>query len=281
MLGIKMADADAICIGAAGQYNGEFLELDAGYPYPMNFAHIAKEQNWPPFAIIHDYSPIVCATFTPYIEQPDNIRRLNEASLNPEGRRVALGVGTGVGMKDGVLFPDGNFWLGTNEIGHIGVITPPLADKIYLERHCELIKFLRCGGVLADNEPLTFEKLLAGQGIVRIHSFFDREASKKTSEEIGAHVRDGHADETLALFAWYLGLLVGTIQLAFLPDGGIWLTGGVILSHLDVFDHSDFYVGIESSPAYLNLRQQFPLGLLCGAEHAFMGSAYYVTKRLL
>ncbi len=281
MLEYNMQDADAICIGAAGQYNGERLELNDGYPYPMEFARIAKTKQWPKFSIIHDYSPIVCATFTPYIEQPENIRRLNNADIHPAGRRVALGVGTGIGLKDGVLLDNGDFWLGTNEMGHIGVTTPPLADKHYLERHDELIKFLRSEGVLAEDEPLTFEKLLAGQGIVRIHSFFDRDATKKSSEEIGEHVRNGHADDTLAVFAWYLGLLVGTVQLSFMPEGGIWLTGGVILNHLDIFDHEDFYKGIDSSPAYLNLRQAFPLGVLRGAEHAFMGGAYYAAKRLL
>lgn len=280
MLEIKMADADAICIGAAGQYDGNYLQLHAGYPYPMGFAHLSKSHHWPAFSIVHDYSPIVCATFTSYMDQPENIRRLNAADINPWGRRVALGVGTGVGLKDGVLLPNGDFWLGTNEVGHIGVTAPPLADKIYLERHYEFIKFLR-SEVLTEDEPLTFEKLLAGQGIVRIHSFFDREAREKSSEEIGAHVRNGHAEETLSLFAWYLGLLVGTVQLTFMPDGGIWLTGGVVLNHLEIFDHKDFYLGIESSPAYLNLREKFPLGILRGTEHAFMGGAYYVTKRLL
>lgn len=281
MLEMPMSAADAICIGAAGQYDGECLQLHSGYPYAMTFAQLAEENNWPPFSIVHDYSPIVCATFTSYIHQTDNVRRLNSAEINPAGRRVALGIGTGVGLKDGILFEDGNFWLGTNEMGHIGVVAPPLADKYYLERHQELLKFLRSEGILAADEPLTFEKILAGQGIVRIHSFFDREASQKSSEEVGAHVRNGHAEETLSLFAWYLGLLVGTTQLTFMPDGGIWITGGVVLNHLEIFDHQDFYVGIESSPAYLNLRQAFPLGLLCGTDHAFMGGAYYVSKRLL
>lgn len=281
MLEIKMAEADAICIGAAGQYDGEYLQLEAGYPYPMGFAKLAHQHAWPQFAIIHDYSPIVCATFTSYIDQPENVKRLTDADINPFGRRVALGIGTGIGLKDGILFEDGNFWLGTNEIGHIGVITPPLADKIYLERHHELIKFLRSEKILRADEPLTFEKLLAGSGIVRLHSFFDRDSQYKSSEEVGAYVRDGHAEETLALFAWYLGLLVGTVQLAFMPDGGLWLTGGVILNHLDIFDHQDFYIGVESSPAYLSLRKQFPLGILCGAHHAFMGGAYYVSRRLL
>ncbi|OGT35455.1 MAG: hypothetical protein A3F11_01635 [Gammaproteobacteria bacterium RIFCSPHIGHO2_12_FULL_37_14] len=280
LLDTKMTDADSICIGAAGQYDGEYLQLAAGYPYPMGFAQLAKQQNWPPFAIVHDYSPIVCATFTSYIEETKNIKFLNQAKINPLGRRVALGIGTGVGLKDGLLFENGDFWLGTNEVGHIGVTTPPLAEKFYLERHHDLLKFLRSDGVLKENETLTFEKILAGRGMARLHSYFDRNAAHQTSEEIGTLVREGKANETLATFAWYLGLLVGTVQLSFMPDGGLWITGGVVLNHLELFEHNDFLHGIESSPAYLNVRQQFPLAVLCNTEHAFMGGAYYANQRL-
>ena len=223
----------------------------------------------------------MCATFTSYIDEPHHIKRLNHAPLNPTGRRVALGVGTGIGLKDGVLFENGDFWLGTNEFGHIGVITPPLSQKKYLDRHLALLSYLRHEKIISDHEPLTFEKLLAGPGMVHIHSFFNPEEKNKTIEEIGELVRQGKAHETLATFAWYLGLLVGTVQLAFMPDGGIWLTGGVLLNHLELFEQDDFFLGIESSPAYLSLRKQFPLGILCGQNHAFMGGAYYASKRLL
>lgn len=280
-LGLKMRDADAVCIGAAGQYDGEFLHVEKNYPYIMGFAQLAKQKAWPQYDVIHDYSPVVCSTFTNYIAQAANVKTLNNAEMNPFGRRVALGVGTGVGLKDGVLLPNGDFWLGTNEMGHIGVVNPPLASSYYLERHHEFIKFLRSSGIVKENEAITFEKVLANQGIVRIHSFFDSHAKDKSAEEIGALVREGKAEETLSLFAWYLGLLVGTVQLSFMPDGGIWLTGGVILNHLETFDHKDFNVGIESSPTYLDARKQFPLGVILGSEYAFMGGAYYATKRLM
>ncbi len=286
MLAISFGSVDAICIGAAGQYDGEYLLLDKGnpdlsYPYPMGFAELAAKENWPPFAIVHDYSPIICATFTSYVEQEQNIVRLNTAEINPHGRRVALGIGTGVGMKDGILFQNGDFWLGTNEMGHIGVTAPPSADSIYIQRHRELLKFLRSEHLLADDAPLTFEKILANQGMARIHAFFDSNAKDKTAEEIGLLVRDGKANDTLATFAWYLGLLVGTVQLSFMPDGGLWITGGVVLNHMETFAQKEFQLGIESSPAYLALRQQFPLSVLAGEEHAFMGAAYYASRKLL
>src|SRR5579862_1715863 len=110
-LNYAFPEADAICVGAAGQYDGKYLHHANPYPYPMHFANTAELQKWPPYAIIHDYAPIVCATFTSYMDQPNNIKRLNSCSIKPHSRRVALGIGTGLGMKDGIQFPNGDFWL--------------------------------------------------------------------------------------------------------------------------------------------------------------------------
>ncbi|OAI48803.1 hypothetical protein AYO45_04080 [Gammaproteobacteria bacterium SCGC AG-212-F23] len=142
-LNLAMADADAICIGAAGQFNGESLHLESGYPYSMHFAQLAKQQHWAPYHIVHDYVPIVCATFTTYMHQADNVKPLNQSPLKQYSRRVACGIGTGLGLKDGVLLDNGDFWLGYNEIGHIGVTTPPSAEKFLLQRHREFIHFLQ------------------------------------------------------------------------------------------------------------------------------------------
>jgi glucokinase len=280
-LHIKMSEADAICIGAAGIYDGEKLHLEKGYPYDMHFAEAAINFNWKKYCVIHDYAPILCATFTEYVNQAEHIKYLNKTAVNPLGRRVVLGVGTGLGVKDGVLFPNGDFWLGTNEMGHVGITMPPLVDDYYLNRHLEFIRFLNKEHVLKPKEPLTFEKVLSGQGIVRIHQFISNYLHTRTPEEIGRLMGAGEAEETLAFFAWYLGLFVGAVQLAFMPDGGIWITGGVTIKHLGVFDHPAFYKGIKASPAYLEERKALPLAVMCDTQHAFYGGAYYAVKRLL
>lgn len=280
-LATKMTDVDAICIGAAGMYNGERLLLESGYPFDMTFADLAKKSKWAPFTIIHDYAPIICATFTSHVEKPQHIKQLNNSTINPFGRRVALGIGTGLGLKDGVLFPNGDFWLGTNEMGHIGTTHPPMTDHYYQTRHKELISYLHAAGVLQAHEPLSFEKILSGRGVVRLHQFIHRNSDQLTPEEIGQIIRDGHAQETLDIFAWYIGLFIGTVQLTFMPDGGIWITGGVALNHIEAFDSPEFFKGIEASPAYLDHRKQFPLAVLRHTDHAFMGGAYYAVKRLL
>lgn len=274
-LGASMSDVDAVCIAGAGQYDGESLHLEVPYPYPMPFAKIAKQRQWRSYDVIHDYAPIVCSTFTSYMNDPNNIKRLNVCSIQRHGRRVALGLGTGLGLKDGVLFPNGDFWLGRNEIGHIGITFPPHADPMQLQRHHELMRFLQ------SNKPVTFEKLLSGPGITRLYQFFYPNAGEVTPEQVGAEMETGKATEMLDAFAWYIGLFIGTVQLIFMPEGGIWITGGVALKHLDVFDRPDFFAGIMSSPAYYPQREQYPLGILCNTEHALIGGGYYAVKRLL
>jgi glucokinase len=280
-LDFSMRRADAICIGAAGHYDGQQLLHTNAYPYPMHFADTAKQQDWPAYSVIHDYAPIVCATFTSYMDQPANVKRLNTCAMQTYGRRVALGIGTGLGLKDGVLFANGDFWLGQNEAGHIGVTAPPTADFFHLDRHREIMRFLHEKFSLQLNQPITYEHILTGKGTVNLYDFFYPGTEDITPEQVGVKMREGLASELLDAFAWYLGLFIGTMQLIFMPEGGIWVTGGVAINHLDIFDRPDFFAGIYATPAYLMQRENYPLGVLCNHEHALIGSGYYAVKRLM
>ncbi len=274
-LGIHMTDADAVCIGAAGQYNGTHLVLEGVYPYRMPFAQLAQERKWPVHAVLHDYAPIICATFTNYMTQAANVKCLNDCAIAVHGRRVAAGIGTGLGLKDGVLLESGDFWLGRNEIGHIGIPTPPATDGDSVRRHRELMHFLQ-----SDNlQPLTFEKLLSGRGTARLYEFFY--GLPLSPEETGEKMRAGTTPELNETLAWYAGLFVGTVQLSFMPEGGTWLTGGVTVNHLDIFDSASFTAGLQASPAYLTQRASYPVGILCNLQHALIGCGYYAVKRLL
>lgn len=278
-LAIKMCDADAICIGAAGFYDGEKVLLENGYPYEIVIAKIAKQQKWPTFAVIHDYAPIVCATFTDYMQLPNHVKRLNNGVIQPHARRVALGLGTGLGLKDGVLFPNGDFWLGQNEMGHIGISTPPHMESHHLKRHEALIDFLRNTHAIRGN--INFESILTGQGTVNLYEFFYQQDGQLSPEEIGEKMRSGKTPELMETLAFYIGLFIGTVQLAFLPEGGVWITGGVSMKHKEVFDLPALWEGIHASPAYLKQREQYPLGVLIHPEHALIGCGYYATKRLM
>lgn len=280
-LGLAFKDADAICIGAAGQYTGsELHHLDGVYPYPMTIAEQAKKEGWRDYAVIHDYDTVVCATFTSYMNNENNIQRINSCNVHPFKRRVALGLGTGLGLKDGVLFENGDFWLGKNEIGHIGIVSPPTTHAAFILRHRELMQFMRQQKTMASHQPVTFENILTGRGLLYCHNFLYSQTAS-TPEEVGHKINAGEASELIDLYAWYLGLFIGTVQLTFMPEGGIWMTGGVALSNLVIFDNPHLQEGIKASPAYASERAEQAIGILKNPQHALIGAGYYAVQRLL
>lgn len=280
-LDMPLHAADAVCTGAAGQYNGrEMHHLDGVYPYPMHFAEVAAKQKWQRYDVIHDYDSIVCATFTSYLRHEENILRLNHCVPHPHKRRVALGLGTGLGLKDGVLLPGGEFWLGKNEIGHIGIIQPPQTNHLHLSQHQEFIRYLYATQKM-QQRAITFESILTGRGLVNLHRFLYPSQDENTPEIVGNKMKAGSTPELLDLFAWYLGLFIGSVQLIFMPEGGIWITGGVVLKHLEIFSLPSFTAGIQASPAFQLERDSYPLGVMKNPEHALIGAGFYAVKRLL
>lgn len=280
-LKVKARDLDAVCVGAAGQFNGqELIHLAGVYPYRMPFAELATIEKWPCFNVLHDYDTVMCATFTSYMANAANVLNLRQPTTSPYKRRVTLGLGTGVGLKDGVLFPDGNFWLGKNEMGHIGISHPPAASANALQLHRELLEYLRKQEAIAAHQPVTFENVLTGRGLVHMHNFLYQDHVKSGSE-VGDRLASNQASELMDLFAWYLGLFVGTVELSFMPESGTWITGGVALNNPAVFHNPNLMKGIEASPAYLQERNAYPLGVLLNPQHALIGGGYYAVNKLL
>jgi len=278
-LNFALVDADVICIGAAGRFDGKEIQLSAGYPFPMTFGEEIQKKRWRRISIVHDYIPVACATLTNYLANPDHIETLVAGESKSFGRRLVMGVGTGLGLKDLIVLPDGRFWLGENEAGHIGVCLPPQVNAKMLKRHNDFMCFLRqCE--LGQDASVSFEKILSGKGLSRMHQFLTQGAFMDPAL-IGADIQAGQHADTVAMCAWYLGLYIGTIQLLFLPSGGIWLTGGVLLKNPAIYRHDALMAGIAASPAYQAERALFPLHVIKGEQYALMGGAYYAAKRLL
>lgn len=277
-LGLKMSDADAICVAAAGVYDGTALINANAYPFPMNFGQLAQEQSWAPLAVVHDYTPIVCRSFIPPGQcYSEGIVTINQGDVDPHGRHVALGMGTGLGLKDGVMLPDGQLWLGHNEVGHAGLAMPPEASEQDVARHLAWVDFLRTH---YPHKPLSFETTLSGRGLAWLHQFVAGLAEPVTPRQVQVEVSQDTTEglETLSLYAWYLGLFVSTVQLMFMPAGGIWIAGGLVerIPQLfaEPFVHS-LRRGIDSASAYAEFRQRMPIFGIVEPPHVLLGAAYY------
>lgn len=282
-LNIEINQSDAVCIAGAGQYNGRELILDkaghVGYPFPMQFKFLSQRLNWKNFWVIHDYTPIICRTF---IDSQNEIFTIHPGTLNPLGRRVAFGVGTGLGLKDAVLLPNNQIWIGTNEMGHIGLCHPPSFNQEEFQQHQALINFIQKKNQEQSTE-LTFETILTGPGLSLLYQFTENLSEPLSPEETSTRIVKTGNTKALELFAHYLGLFIGVVQLTFMPSGGIWMSGGVLHKNLHLFEEpmlSHLKRGILLSPAYQPERNQFSLKIMLGLDHAFLGGAFFLLQQL-
>jgi glucokinase len=269
----KMHEADAILIAAAGIYAHGRLEAVNPYPFLMDFDRVAKNAHWPFFQVVHDYVPVIAATFLPESQDAAHVQILRNGQRKDFARRLVFGLGTGLGIKDGVLLPQRSFWLGNNEFGHIGIPFPPLASAAEQQRHEALLAFIQLSS--SAYPAITFESILSGRGITHLHQFATQGEKKLKPHEVGQLLQNGLAEDTLALFAWYLGLLISTLELAFMPAGGIWMTGGILQKHFNVLLHPELQRGMVAVPAYWETRQLFPLAAIKSETLVFLGGAYY------
>jgi glucokinase len=280
-LNINLQQIDGICIAAAGCYDGSVLQLASGYPFSMNFAQVATDQRWPYFEVVHDYTPVVASTFICQ-QQEGSVLMLRQGQLESHGRRVAFGVGTGLGLKDAVLTSNGGVWFGENEVGHIGVLNPPLMTAEKAALHRDFMRFLADDGALS-NKPVSFETILSGQGFSRCYRFITGSGQVLSPPQVQSLIDAGCAyrEQMLSFFAWYLGLFVGSLQLTFMPSGGVWLGGGVLQKNLSLFQGEaikEFWSGVACSPAYTEQRKKFPIGVMLSHELIFMGGAFYADN---
>lgn len=264
-LAVRHHEVDAVSIGAAGIYDGNMLRLENGYPFSMPIAHQAQAHKWPRYFVVHDYVPIICASFYPTLKT----LAIHEGHPDPLGRRVAFGIGTGLGLKDGVLLPHGDIWLGHNEMGHIGLSLVPSVPK-----HLQSINQKLC------QQGFSFENVLSGSGMLWIEQFFRPNTAAQSPEQLGVLIRQGDANDTLHCFAFYVGLFSAVVQLCFMPSGGIWMAGGILLKHPELFLCHEYQQGLQALSAYQAERQRFPIRLITDRHAAFLGAAYYAIKKL-
>ncbi len=281
-LAVRFRDVDAMCIAGAGIYNGEELVNANPYPFAMTFGEVARREQWPSLSIVHDYTPVICRGFIDAGQcYSEGIVTIHPGKSEYYGRRIAFGMGTGLGLKDGVMLPNGQLWLGKNEMGHVGLACPPSASTEDTKYHHEFLRFLE---KQHPSQPLSFETALSGRGLALLHQFAAGLAEPVSPRQVQIEVASPSevTDRTLSLYTWYLGLFVCTVQLAFMPSGGIWMAGGLVERVPQIFSEryrATLQRGLAAASVYQEFRESIPVVGLIEPPHVLLGAAYYAHHR--
>ncbi|MCX8085353.1 MAG: glucokinase [Rhodocyclaceae bacterium] len=175
----------------------------------------------------------------------------------PEGVKLVLGAGTGLGMA---IVCHGRVL--ASEGGHVA-FAPQDEDELRLWQ-----------ALAAEHGRVTAERVISGPGLANIHRLLAAETCDPA--EIVARARQGNAAarRTLEVFFQAYGAFAGDMALAVLATGGVFLAGGVTQHLLPELAASGFLAAFNAKAEHAALMTRMPVEALTDAEIGLKGAAH-------
>jgi len=151
---------------------------------------------------------------------------------------VLLTVGGGFGQS---------FWSWNEETNDFDVLPSEGGHTDFAPRtdvEMDFYQFLRNN---TPNEPISYERVLSANGLTDLYRFFSIKNAANASQarlSAGAIVEasnkqeDTVASEAVAFFASVLGAEAGNTALQYLPEGGVYIAGGIVPAMLPSLQRS-------------------------------------------
>ncbi|TDU31198.1 glucokinase [Panacagrimonas perspica] len=246
----------AVAVAAAGRVNstpGRRWVALTNTPLVLereSLASIAGGRAW----LVNDLGAVAAAL--PHLAASE-LRDFGPVRGAPGGRRLVLGVGTGLGAS---LLTEGGEPLDT-ESGHADLAAVS-ADEIEWSAR------------LSTQGRVSVEHVLCGSGLLRLHEVVSGERLPAV-DALLARWRAGDPDArtTLLGFSSWLGRVAGNLVLSLGAWGGVFLIGGVVAGLGDALDPGAFRAGFEDKAPFADDLARVPLQRIVHPQPALLGMA--------
>lgn len=260
------------CIAVAGPVIDNRCNA-TNLPWALNVDTLSRDLGSRPAQLINDFEG---SAYGIAALGPDDMIELQRGSGDATGLRCVIGAGTGFGAA--IIVPQGSgFRIFTTEAGHADFAP---AD----EEQLELIAYLR-----RSRSRVSVEGVLSGPGLVNICHYLQDvagiTASRKltdamktgdpatTLSHFGLSGQDKLAQRTLELFIHAYGAHAGNIALACLPQGGLYLAGGIAPKVLNEHNRPRFLNAFHMKDPMAPLLKTVPIHLITNPKVGLIGAA--------
>lgn len=199
----------------------------------------------------------------------ENREAIGPAREGMNASKVVLGPGTGLGVA-GLIHAEHTWIPVPGEGGHVDVGPRTDRDRAIFP-HLDPIE----GRISA-------EQLLCGRGMVNIYQAICKADGKAQAftdpaaiSTAGLKGEDKAAEETLSLFATYLGRVAGDFALVFMARGGVYLAGGISQKILPALRRPEFRAAFEDKAPHSALLRTIPTYVVTHPLAALAGLASY------
>ncbi len=280
-----IVNIERACFGIAGPVVKNTSNV-TNLGWKLQGDRLAHELEIPKVSLINDFAAVGYGVLG---LQDADLVTLNVGESEVEAPIAVIGAGTGLGQGFLIHGPLG-YQVFSSEGGHAD-FAPRTELEFQLSRYL-MAKF----GV----DRLSVERVVSGQGVVSIYQFLrDRGTAKESPEVshaihqweseiglpaktidpgavIGAAALD-HGDplcmQTLEMFVEAYGAEAGNLALKLLPNGGLYIAGGIAAKLLPLIEDGAFMKAFLHKGRMRSLLEAVPVHLILNPQVGLLGSA--------
>ncbi len=263
----------AACFGVPGPVLNNTCKT-TNIPWTIEGDNLAKFLNIPHVRLLND---LEATAYGLQLLQRDELEDLNPnaPSPTPDGTRVLLAAGTGLGQAL-LLWTGKDYHIFPSEGGH-----SDFAPNNDLE--IDLLRYLRTSYL-----HVSYERVLSGPGLYSIYQFFrDTRKNEPTwfaeklptgdpatlITEAGLTGKPDICKEALQLFVSIYGAEAGNMALKTLAMGGVYLGGGIAPKIISALREDTFMKAFLAKGRYKRLLAKIPVRVILNPHTALLGAA--------
>lgn len=251
-------------IALAGPIEGEEIDL-TNAPWIVRPREVMERLGLDDVVLLNDFEALALAlTALP----PPTLHPIGGGRPHPNGARVVVGPGTGLGVAG--LVHAGSRWVPVpGEGGHV-TLGPQGADERAIFEVLE-----------REHSRVSAETVLGGAGIVRLHAASCEVAGEvsdlATPETVtdAALSGDEAARRTMLLYCKLLGRLAGDLALIFMATGGAYVGGGIAPRILPLLEEGGFREAFEDKAPHTAILREIPTNVITAERPALAGIAAF------
>lgn len=273
------------CFGIAGPVRDRGSQLTAqltNLGWSFDSDRLASEFDIPKVSLINDF---VAVGYGVLGLQPHDLYPLQEGKVKERSPIGVIGAGTGLG--EAYLSWNGDrYEVYPTEGGHTD-----FAPRNALE--IELLQYLQ-----KRHDRVSVERVVSGMGIVAIYQFLRDRQTSIESTEVSANVRlweagesdvdaaaaianaalnnsDRLANQTMEIFLEAYAAEIGNLALKLIPNGGLYIAGGIVPKILPLLQDGNFLRILKSKGRVSPVLEDIPIQIVVNPEVGLIGAMLY------
>ena len=226
-------------------------------PWQINLDLLEQRFALPQLKLVNDFA---AAAMGVTVDTDDDPISIQAGAPVPEGLRLVIGAGTGLGVAS-LLKCEQRWLVLPGEGGHIGFAPQD-------EQQDGLCRWLR-----QKHGRVIIEHVVSGGGLAAIHGYLHQQALTPAGIAQLANRGDALALASFDLFASIYGAVAGDYALARMARGGVFLAGGVAGANIDLMRRGSFIKAFNTKGVHSDLAASMPVHIVTEPQLGLYGAA--------